>query len=73
MCKNVIFRGFCVTRCHGKSVSIKHYECVFVVLVMEHAKRMHRIILSSAASLSLPYFSTLSHKRHDFRKKKKKY
>ena len=29
-----------------------------------------RVVLSSVASQSLLYFSTLSHKRHDFRKKK---
>ena len=29
-------------------------------------------ILSSAAYLTLQYFSTLSHKRHDFREKTKK-
>ena len=42
---------------------------VCVALVIQHAKRMHRIVLSSAASLTPPYFSTLSHKLQDFRKK----
>ena len=40
-----------------------------VSLLMRHAKRMRRITLSSAASLARQYFSTLSHKRHDFRVK----
>jgi hypothetical protein len=40
--------------------------CV-VALVMQHTMRMRRIILSSVASLAVPYFSTLSHKRYDVR------
>jgi hypothetical protein len=45
---------------------------MFVVLVIQHAKRMRPILLSSVVCLNLQYlqyFSTLSHKWHDFRKK----
>ena len=35
---------------------------------MQIAAFVRRIILSSVACLGLPYFSTLFHKRHDFRK-----
>jgi hypothetical protein len=42
---------------------------MFVALVIQHAMRMRRIILSSVALLALQHFSTLSHKRHDFREK----
>ena len=38
-----------------------------VALLILHAKRMRRIVLSSLAA---PHFSTLAHKRHDFRGKK---
>ena len=43
--------------------------CVSVALVIQHTKRMCRIILSSVACPALPYLFTLSHKWHDFRKK----
>ena len=45
-------------------------ECVAVALVFQHAKWMRRIILSPVACPSVPYFSTFSHKRRDFREKK---
>jgi hypothetical protein len=46
---------------------------VCVALVIQRAKCMRRIIFSSVPRLTLPYFSTFSHKRHDFRKIVTKY
>jgi len=42
---------------------------VSVGLFIQHAMRMHRIILPSVASPAVPYFSILTHKLQDFRKK----
>ena len=56
--------------CHGKAISTTQSACVCVRLVIQHAQYMRRIVLSSVTSLAPPYFSTLCHKRHDFREKK---
>jgi hypothetical protein len=45
---------------------ILHILSVSVPLVIQHAMHLRRIMLSFVACLTLPYFSTLSHKRHDW-------
>jgi hypothetical protein len=54
--------------CSGRARSVTYSECVFVSLVIQLAMRNRPIIWSSVACLVFPYFYTLPHKWHDFRK-----
>jgi hypothetical protein len=47
--------------CGDKAISTTYPECVFVALVIQHAENMCAVILSSVASLALPYIVTVSH------------
>jgi hypothetical protein len=55
--------------CRAKARKITYSECLSVALVIQHAKQIFLILLSSVVSVALPYFFTLSHERYDFRKK----
>jgi len=58
------FRNHCSC---AKARSITYSEFVSVPLVIQHAKCMPRIILSTLAYLAPLYFPTLSHKMNHFR------
>jgi len=49
------------------ATSISYSECA--VVVIQQAMRMRRIMFSSVTHLAVLYFSTLSHKKQDFRNK----
>jgi hypothetical protein len=52
--------------CSGAALIITCYECVSVALVMQHAMLMRHIVICGLSALQ--YFSTLFHKRHNYRK-----
>jgi hypothetical protein len=55
-------------RCyHEKAINKTYSECVPVALAIQHAKPMSLITLSCVGCQVIPYLSTLSHKRDDFR------
>jgi len=45
--------------CHCGAISVTYSECVSVALVIQHAKHMDSVKLSSVVCLPPPYFSTL--------------
>ena len=59
----------CVCGAGSSGASTCAYAWLHVVFLIQHATRMRHIVTSFVASLAAPHFSTLSHKRHDFRKK----
>jgi hypothetical protein len=63
------FRRVRVTTVAVEKKCVIYSECVYVSLVIQHAKYMRNIILSPVACLSLPHFPTLSHKRHGITEK----
>jgi len=61
--KNVTLSRVGATIFSVKTVIISYSECVSVTSVIRHERRMRRIsIVSSVASLALPYFSTFPQK-----------
>jgi hypothetical protein len=52
----------------GKSNTISYSECDSTALDIHHAKRMRHIAICGLSGL--PRFSTLSHKKYNFQKKK---
>ena len=52
-----------------EEISVTYSECVSVALVMHHAMRMRRVILSSVACPTLTIFFHVTYKQHHVREK----
>jgi hypothetical protein len=59
---------FCKYYCSGKTISFSYFECVFVVLENQYPMCLHHILICGLSGYTI-FFSTLFHKRHNFRKK----
>ena len=55
--------------CYGKAIIVKHYECAFVALVIQHAICVCLVMVSSVTSPTLTYLSILPHTQHNFLEK----
>jgi hypothetical protein len=66
---NISLRPFRVTFVSVASNKNYIYEFVFVALVIQHTERTRRVTSSSEDCLAVPYFSMLSHIRHNVGKK----
>ena len=42
--------------CRAKATRITYSECLFITVVIQHAKLMLRVILSSVDCLAVPFF-----------------
>jgi len=71
---NITPRHNCVVNVACKAITMKYSKYVYVILPLlpgrQVASFLHSDMLSSAACMAPPYFSTLSHEHHIFRKKK---
>jgi hypothetical protein len=65
----VLYIGLCVRACGYTGVWACACAYVHIALLIQHATRMRHILTSFVDPRSPSYFSTLSHKRCDFRKK----
>ena len=65
----VTLSAICETIVAVEKQYVLYIPLVSVALAIQHAKRMRLVVLSFVAWLALLYFSTLSHKWHDLRKK----
>ena len=55
----------CKPHFRGKAMSITYSKCVCIALIVQHAQRLRRAMLSVVCP-ALQHFSTLFHKRYDF-------